>query len=46
MTKFYVEKGIPLIRNSDIKENKFIFNEQIFLDEKFAKKIHLDSIIK
>lgn len=37
MTKFYVEKGIPLIRNSDIKENKFIFNEQIFLDEKFAK---------
>lgn len=37
MTKFYVEKGIPLIRNSDIKENKFIFNEQIFLDENFAK---------
>lgn len=38
MTEHYVENGVRLIRNSDIKENQFIFNDNIFLDENFANK--------
>ena len=38
MTEHYVENGVRLIRNSDIKENQFIFNDDIFLDENFANK--------
>ncbi|MBR3254663.1 MAG: restriction endonuclease subunit S, partial [Clostridia bacterium] len=38
MTEHYVENGVRLIRNSDIKENQFIFNGDIFLDENFANK--------
>lgn len=38
MTAHYVDSGTPLIRNSDIKENKFVFKDPIYLDEEFAKK--------
>jgi type I restriction enzyme, S subunit len=38
MTKYYVENGVPLIRNSDIKENKFLKNQMVSLDEKFDEK--------
>lgn len=38
MTSHYVERGVPLIRNSDIRENKFVFSNPIFLDEEFAEK--------
>ena len=38
MTAHYVNTGVPLIRNSDIKENKFIFKEPIYLDYEFAEK--------
>ena len=44
MTKNYVEKGIPLIRNSDIKENRFL-EDLIKLDPKFAKE-HLSRTFK
>lgn len=37
MTSHYVERGVPLIRNSDIRENKFVFSNPIFLDEEFAE---------
>ena len=36
MTAHYVDNGTPLIRNSDIKENKFVFKEPIYLDKEFA----------
>lgn len=36
MTKYYVEQGVPLIRNSDIKENKILKSNMVFLDEDFA----------
>ena len=38
MTKHYVTSGTQLIFNSSIKENKFVFNNKVYLDEKFAKK--------
>lgn len=38
MTKHYVDEGIPLIRNSDIKEYKIAFKECIYLDNDFAEK--------
>lgn len=38
MTEHYVRTGVPLIRNSDIKENRFVFRDHIFLDEEFATK--------
>ena len=38
MTSHYVPVGIPLIFNSCIKENRFIFEKQIYLDEEFANK--------
>ena len=38
MTKFYVEKGIPLIRNSDIKETGIRMSKLIQLDIDFSKK--------
>lgn len=38
MTKHYVSAGVPLIYNSSIKENRFEFKNQIFLDEAFAEK--------
>lgn len=37
MTSHYKDVGVPLIRNSDVKENKFIFKDPIFLDDEFAK---------
>ena len=36
MTTNYSNKGVRLIRNSDIKENKFVFKENIFLNKIFA----------
>jgi type I restriction enzyme, S subunit len=36
MTKFYVEKGTPLIRNSDIKESGVEMHKLIYLDLQFA----------
>lgn len=36
MTKNYVESGVPLIRNSDIKENKIRKDSLIYLSEDFA----------
>lgn len=36
MTENYQEKGIPLIRNSDIKPNYITKEKLIYLDEKFA----------
>ena len=39
MTKHYTNKGTLLIRNSDIKSNKFEFNENpIYLEDSFAKE--------
>lgn len=39
MTKHYTNKGTLLIRNSDIKNNKFEFNENpIYLEDSFAKE--------
>lgn len=38
MTKHYVSKGVKLIHNSDIKENRFEFGKDIYLDEEFAEK--------
>lgn len=38
MTAHYVPDGIPLIRNSDIKENKFVFKDPIYLDNEFAEE--------
>jgi type I restriction enzyme S subunit len=38
MTTSYVEIGIPLIRNSDIKENRINKNKLIYLDVDFATK--------
>lgn len=38
MTKHYVTAGVPLIHNSDIKNNRFEFKNHIFLDEEFALK--------
>lgn len=38
MTEHYTDSGTLLIRNSDIKENRFIFDEKkIYLDNVFAK---------
>ena len=36
MTKHYVPQGVKLIHNSSIKENRFEFKENTFLDEDFA----------
>ena len=44
MTEHYVRTGVPLIRNSDIKENRFVFRDHIFLDEEFATKINQEKI--
>ena len=38
MTKHYVANGVPLIHNSCIRENQFIFSKPVFLDYEFAKK--------
>ena len=38
MTEHYTSNGIPLIRNSDIKQNKFVFKEPIYLDNEFAEQ--------
>ena len=39
MTSHYTDKGTLLIRNSDIKNNKFVFDSNpIYLDEEFATK--------
>jgi type I restriction enzyme S subunit len=38
MTTSYVEFGVPLIRNSDIKENRIEKSQLIYLDETFAIK--------
>jgi type I restriction enzyme, S subunit len=38
MTKHYVPAGVPLIYNSDIKPNRFVFKKQIYLDDEFARK--------
>ena len=39
MTKHYTNKGTLLIRNSDIKSNRFEFDEDpIYLEESFAKE--------
>lgn len=38
MTKHYVSDGVPLIHNSDIKENKFEFKKMVYLDKSFAEK--------
>lgn len=38
MTKHYVSDGVPLIHNSDIKENKFQFKKMVYLDPAFAEK--------
>ncbi len=38
MTTSYVEYGVPLIRNSDIKENRVNKTQLINLDEAFALK--------
>lgn len=38
MTENYAEAGVPLIRNSDIKENKILKSRLIKLDKSFADK--------
>ncbi len=38
MTKHYVSDGVKLIHNSDIKENRFEFKKDVYLDEEFAEK--------
>jgi len=38
MTKHYVSNGVRLIHNSCIKENRFEFKEDVFLDEPFSIK--------
>ena len=38
MTKHYVANGVKLIHNSDVKENRFEFSKETFLDEEFAEK--------
>ena len=38
MTKHYVPEGVPLIYNSNIKENRFQFSEMTYLDQSFANK--------
>tara|TARA_B100001989_G_C24520337_1_gene455507 strand:+ start:226 stop:1488 length:1263 start_codon:yes stop_codon:yes gene_type:complete len=38
MTKFYVKKGVKLIRNSDIRENMIDIKNLIELDQEFSKK--------
>ena len=39
MTSHYMNHGVLLIRNSDIKDNKFVFDtDPIYLDEKFASE--------
>ncbi|MDE1239701.1 restriction endonuclease subunit S [Vibrio aestuarianus] len=38
MTKHYVESGVPLIRNSDIKQNEIRKEKMIFLSESFASE--------
>ena len=38
MTEHYVDSGVPLIRNSDIKENRFEFSSPIYLDSDFAER--------
>jgi type I restriction enzyme, S subunit len=50
MTKYYVDNGIPLIRNSDIKEGYISRERMVYLDEDFAnkhesKKLLLDDIV-
>ena len=36
MTKHYVDDGVLLLHNSDIKENKIVLKESIYLDRSFA----------
>jgi len=38
MTKHYVNDGVVLIHNSDIKENSIQIKNPVYLDEKFAKQ--------
>lgn len=37
MTKFYVDNGVPLIRNSDIKENTIKTDSMVYLDKEFSR---------
>ncbi|WP_433947040.1 restriction endonuclease subunit S [Paenibacillus sp. SN-8-1] len=50
MTKYYVDNGIPLIRNSDIKEGYISKRQMVYLDGDFSnlhesKKLLLDDIV-
>lgn len=50
MTTSYVSAGVPLIRNSDIKENRINKTQLIYLDKAFAlkhknKKFQLNDIV-
>lgn len=50
MTKYYVDNGVPLIRNSDIKENIILCEDMINLAEDFAyenqdKKLKLGDVV-
>lgn len=50
MTKHYVSEGVPLIRNSDIKEGYIVTENMIRLDKHFAdihetKKMLVDDIV-
>ena len=36
-TEHFVEKGVPLVRNQNIKENKFDFKELLYISEKFSE---------
>ncbi len=38
MTKHYVPVGVPLIHNSSIQQNRFVFQKRTYLDEIFAVK--------
>ncbi|MFL0838125.1 restriction endonuclease subunit S [Vibrio parahaemolyticus] len=50
MTKHYVESGVPLIRNSDIKQNEIRKEKMIYLSESFAsesehRKLKLNDVV-
>lgn len=37
-TKHYVQKGVPMIRNQNIKDNKITFNDLLFISSEFDEK--------
>ena len=50
MTKHYVDNGVPLIRNSDIKQNEIRKEKIVYLSENFAsesehRKLKLNDIV-